>query len=104
MKDVTRRVHFSFTHEHEKPDGSIDTLRVLGNASFVHDPNFGADADGNRGVPRWDIDELNFAVFNGRGMNITDKLELDYQRVYRRIEYEAEEAAFTEFDKARWLL
>ena len=32
-------------------------VNVLGEATYVYDPNYGADADGNRGMPMWFRDD-----------------------------------------------
>lgn len=43
---------------------------------LIFDPSYGADADGNRGVPQWFVDDMNIVsvldIDNGKNINIDD--------------------------------
>lgn len=90
---------FEFLFEHETSLGEINILRVSASATFTHDPNFGADADGNRGYSMWSIDELDFRVLNDRGVDVTDLIEIENKRLYNKIEAHVEAHAVAEFEK-----
>jgi len=62
--------------------------------AYVHDPSYGADADGHRGVPMTMIDEVtvNSLYCNGtKVLNTTDFEMLEINRLVDELPIEAEE-------------
>ncbi len=68
-------------------EGSIDT-----------DPDYGADADGNRGVKRHFLEDFSFKVFDSRGNEITAKLREKFSMEYKWAESRAEDELWSQFE------
>lgn len=64
----------------------------------VYTHNYGADADGNRGEMRTELDDFEMTVKDGHGKDITDKLKARHKSVYEDLEEEAENALFEAYD------
>ena len=58
MKGSKQTVVVSFDTEIDGKDVNIEFERTT---KFGYDPSYGADADGNRGVPMWSIEEDDWA-------------------------------------------
>lgn len=54
---------------------------------FEYDPNYGADADGNRGMPMWFIEGPgNFEIYNGDGVKVTEEIKKQQPNLYKEID------------------
>jgi len=80
----------TFEHDIEK-DGDTITLTVEVDYSVVCDPAYGADADGNRSVKSWFLDDLRFKIMSGN-VDVTQDIQKTPD-VYNRIQAEAEDHA-----------
>ena len=71
-------------------------VHVYAEFTFIYDSNYGADADGNRGMPM-SFAELDFIeIFNSDGINIYDSMT---GKELKKIEDEAEDRAASKLDK-----
>lgn len=55
----------------------------------VYGHNYGEDADGNRGEWRVECEDIVLKITDGRGKDITAKLEKKYKRIFDDIDEEA---------------
>lgn len=59
------------------------TVTVLVDASGYFEPNYGSDADGNRGIPAWFLDDFEYDIpdddDDGESLSETDKLQVESQ-------------------------
>jgi len=87
MANVTKEVHdINFTIE------GID-FKAAVEFEMTYDSNWGADADGNRGVSRWDVTDANVVDI----YNITDKKYVS-EKDLTHLQSKALESAIEEFD------
>ena len=59
---------------------------------------YGADADGNRGEWRVEMDDLEITVTDSRGKDITEKLEKKFKKKYEEIMEKAEEELYEHYE------
>lgn len=74
------------------------TVTVEANG-HVYNDNYGADADGNRGEMRTQLDDFEMTVKDGHGKDITAKLKAKYKSIYDDLEEEAENELYEQFDE-----
>lgn len=65
----------------------------------VYRENYGADADGQRGEMRTQLDDFEMTIKDGHGKDITDKLQAKYKSIYDDLEEEAENELYEQFDE-----
>lgn len=65
----------------------------------VYNENYGADADGNRGEMRVQLDDLEMTIKDGHGKDITDKLQAKYKSIYDDLEEEAENELYEQHNE-----
>jgi hypothetical protein len=80
----------TFERDIEK-DGDTITLTVEVDYSVVCDPAYGADADGNRGVKSWFLDDCRFKIMSDN-VDVTDEIKKTPE-LYKKIQAEAEDNA-----------
>lgn len=63
-------------------------VTVEAEGSWEYDPAYNCDADGNRGIAVWLLDEVEFSIFDARGNDITHKLEKHSKKLFAEVEDE----------------
>jgi uncharacterized protein YnzC (UPF0291/DUF896 family) len=66
--------------------------------AHIYRENYGADADGNRGEMQTFLDDLEITILDGRGNDITEKVEKKYKYDYEKIQIAAEDKLLEEWE------
>ena len=75
-----------FEHEFETDDGNIIILYVSMEYRRYLEPNYGADADGRRGVSRWFVNTRPICITNKDGFDVTELIKQSKQDLYKELE------------------
>lgn len=78
-------------------EGHVIHVTVEAEARMYRDL-YGADADGNRGEWRTEMDDLEIKIVDGRGKDITEKLSKKYKSEYEQILEKAEEELYEAYE------
>ena len=73
-----------FQHDIEF-DGHILTVFVEATGDWEYDANYGADADGNRGIAQWFLEGVHLEVYDSRGNDIKAKLEKRHENHFSNL-------------------
>ena len=79
-------------------EGHVIKAYIEADGSIHTDNNYGADADGNRGVTRHFLEDFTFKITDARGNDITDKLREKFSMEYQWAEEAAEEKLWEQFE------
>jgi len=74
------------------------SLTVEAEAHIYRD-HYGADADGNRGEFRFEMDDLSLIVKDQASRDVTDKIRVGYPKQFKEIEETAMELLLAEFEE-----
>jgi len=77
----------------------IGTVQVIAEGNIEFESDYGADRDGNRGVPMHYLDEFNFKIFGRDDKEYTNHILAADIEEYRSIEKYAEEALFESYNQ-----
>jgi len=80
-----QNIELEFDYEIEKDNDTI-AYNVVWRGSFEWDNNYGADADGNRGVCASWVEDVEFEVSDEYGETITNELKTQKPELYALIE------------------
>lgn len=90
----------NFTVEFETTveiNGDEVEVQVNGDAEIYTDSNYGADADGRRGISQDFMDDFGITVTSASGQDVTKDLETNHPKEFAKLESEAEEKLWSEF-------
>jgi len=80
----------TFQYEFDMADEGTETWDVQIEYSTVTDRNYGADADGNRGMEVTFIEDVKFQIFDPKGKDITNTVMETWNGDYVAIEKEVQ--------------
>ena len=90
---------FDYTYQPEDLNEDSIEFEIEAEYTFAHDSNYGADADGNRGVPMTFLDDYRFYIYDENGDDVTDKIERLFPSMYAEIEQEVVDRSEGECDE-----
>lgn len=79
--------------------GNRDMQVIVKASAHIFQDLYGADADGNRGEMRSEIDDFDMKVFDLRGNDITTKLDKGYEDEIFAIEERATDKLFEAYEE-----
>jgi len=86
----TAHVDYTFEYEVEFDNWESTLLEVVMSYEITHEKNYGADADGNRGIEASWADDLEFSILSEDGVDITNFVERHLPDAFKAIEGEAD--------------
>ena len=97
------RTNFDFETEYDVEYKGREipcTLQIQG--SFVTDDNYGADADGNRGVSMSFVEDFYVTIINDKKQDITESIEKADPKQYKYLCDYAMDEANEKVESDRW--